>query len=52
MWIFSTREIAIFIYAIILLGYVLLHKKGKSILLPIIPLKGLKSLKQVHAQRC
>lgn len=36
MWIFSTREIAIFIYAIILLGYVLLHKKGKSILLPVI----------------
>ena len=30
MWIFTTREIAIFIYAIIFLGYVLLRRKTRS----------------------
>lgn len=36
MWIFTTREIAIFIYAILLLVYVCARKKGKPILLPVI----------------
>lgn len=36
MGIFTTREIAIFIYAILLLVYVLLRKKGKDIVLSII----------------
>ena len=36
MWIFTTREIAVFIYAIILLVCVLVRKKGKAILLPVI----------------
>jgi hypothetical protein len=36
MGIFTTREIAIFIYGILLLAYVLVRKKGKDILLPII----------------
>ena len=36
MWIFTTREIAVFIYAIILLVCVLVRKRGKAILLPVI----------------
>ena len=36
MEIFTTREIAIFIYAILLLAYILIRKKGKKILLPVI----------------
>lgn len=36
MGIFTTREIAILIYAIVLLIYILIHKKAKSILLPVI----------------
>ena len=36
MWIFTTREIAIFIYAILLLVYVFARKKGKNILLPVL----------------
>lgn len=36
MGIFTTREIAIFIYAIGLLIYLLIHKKAKSTVLPVI----------------
>lgn len=36
MGIFTTREIAIFIYALFLLAYILIRKKGKSIVLPVI----------------
>ncbi len=36
MGIFTTREIAIFIYGILLLAYVLVRKKGKDILMPVI----------------
>ena len=36
MGIFTTREIAIFIYGILLLAYVLVRKKGKNILMPVI----------------
>lgn len=36
MWIFTTRELAIFIYAIILIAYILLRKKGKDIIMPVI----------------
>ena len=36
MGIFTTREIAIFIYGILLLAYILIRKKGKKILQPVI----------------
>lgn len=36
MGIFTTREIAIFIYGTILLIYILIHQKGEKILLPVI----------------
>lgn len=36
MEIFTTREIAIFIYGILLLIYVLVRKKGRKIILPVI----------------
>jgi len=36
MGIFTTREIALFIYAVIFLMYILLHKKGKSIIEPVV----------------
>lgn len=36
MGIFTTREIAIFIYGILLLMYILVRNKGKDILLPVI----------------
>ncbi len=36
MWFFSTREVAIFVYAIGLLIYLLIHKKAKSIVVPVI----------------
>lgn len=36
MGIFTTREIVIFIYGILLLTYILVRKKGKDILLPVI----------------
>ncbi len=36
MGIFTTREIAIFVYGILLLTYILVRNKGKDILLPII----------------
>lgn len=36
MGIFTTREIAIFIYGILLLAYVIVRKKGKNILMPVI----------------
>ncbi len=36
MGIFTTREIAIFVYGILLLTYILVRNKGKDILLPVI----------------
>ena len=36
MGIFTTREVAIFIYGLLLLTYILIRKKGKDILLPVI----------------
>ena len=36
MSIFTTREVAIFIYGLLLLMYILIRKKGKDILLPVI----------------
>lgn len=36
MGIFTTREIAFFIYVVILIIYLLLHKKFKSIVMPVI----------------
>lgn len=36
MWVFTTREVAIIIYAIGLLIYLLIHKKAKSIVAPVI----------------
>lgn len=36
MWIFTTREIAIFIYAAILIAYIIIRKKGKHIIMPVI----------------
>ncbi len=36
MWVFTTREIAIIFYAIILLMYILFRKKGTEIIVPII----------------
>lgn len=36
MWIFTTREITIFFYAIILIAYILMRNKGKDIIIPVI----------------
>lgn len=36
MSIFTTREVAIFIYGLLLLMYILIRKNGKDILLPVI----------------
>lgn len=36
MWIFTTREIAIFTYALILIVFLLVSNKGKSIVMPVI----------------
>lgn len=44
MDIFTTREIAIFIYGIILLTYILARNKGKEVLLPVIKAASHKKL--------